>query len=170
VAWPKSYVSAVPPPSGAPALSLPPQGGPGLRRWQRPLPAAWVSGVAVQRKALFATIHSAPISNRYFGPCPQVAEVGLAVAAGRPTQRRTPARCQPPPANRPPVLGHDPRSGTMSSAFTAAWLIPRMGSSLQDERHLHGHPIFIDLSIFYARLLLDHVKTGNPTQCLGCAS
>ena len=41
-----------------------------------------------------------------------------------------------------------------------------MSSSLQDKRHLHGHPIFIDLSIFYACLLLDHVKPVIPRNVL----
>ena len=57
MAWPKSYVSAVPPPSGAPARSLPPQGA---RDYGVAASASSgrASGVAVQRKALFATIHS----------------------------------------------------------------------------------------------------------------
>jgi hypothetical protein len=44
-----------------------------------------------------------------------------------------------------------------------------LGSSFQNEGHLHGHPVFVDLPVFHARFLLDHVKTGDAAQCLACA-
>jgi hypothetical protein len=42
-------------------------------------------------------------------------------------------------------------------------------SPFQNEAYLHSHPVLINLAVFHARLLLDHVQTSDPTQCPVCA-
>ena len=42
-------------------------------------------------------------------------------------------------------------------------------SPFQNEGYLHSHPVLINLAVFHARLLLDHVQTSDPTQCPVCA-
>ena len=41
-----------------------------------------------------------------------------------------------------------------------------LGSVVQNEGHLHRDPVFVDLPVFHARFLLDHVKTGDAAQVL----
>jgi hypothetical protein len=103
----------------------------------------WRSG----EKTLSATMHS----NAKLRPRISVlaAQVGLAVEPSRPTQASNACSVSSSPTNRPLSLVATLHGlGMLPSAFPATRLTPRMGSSLQDERHLHGHPIFIDLSIF----------------------